>query len=484
MIKKSIVFKTSIALLLFFLLFICTYSLVNLAFVQDSLKNAQQEKAETIAKAVLPGIALNISFGFEDALNETLSSLTKSNEFIIASQIISPEGHMLFSYDNAHELSLEEKKLYFESEVRDVNTDMLLGKLIMFYSNKQYEAMLEDYVILSAMITLLSFAALTMFVFYFYRSLKPLRRLATQLYRYDPKSASQIPLDIKKSHDEVGTISKAAHSMLKKIEEYSSSLEEMNKNLQKKVEEEVKKNREKDQILIRQSRLVEMGEMLTMIAHHWRQPLNQIGITVQNLQDDFHYGEMDENNMQIATEKIMMILKNISGTINHFSGVMTQVEQKRFFDPFSELENLLKLFTPEFKTNYIDIQLIPPESDLTLFGDRAQFKEVMMSLIKNAEEALVVTEKKEFREIIIKFSQQGGIMEIKVWDNGDTIPEELLPRIFEPFFTTKGITSKTGLGLYSAKLIVERHFGGSIQAINQESGVEFLVKLPLKGEKP
>jgi len=233
-------------------------------------------------------------------------------------------------------------------------------------------------------------------------------------------------------------------------------------------------------MLVSQAKMAQMGEMLTMIAHHWRQPLNRIGVIVQNIKDDYHYGEMEEAKLQKGADDVMAILNDISSTINRFSGAMAKSEHKRYFDPCEEVENVLNLFMPEFKSSLISVEQ-RNISDLTLFGDPIQFGEVFSNLFKNAEEAL--TAKKDAddeRKIIIEFKKHPQELEIGVWDNGDPIPQELLSRIFEPFFTTKGIAKKTGLGLYSAKLVIEQQFMGTIAIVNMENGVKCIIKIPVK----
>lgn len=233
-------------------------------------------------------------------------------------------------------------------------------------------------------------------------------------------------------------------------------------------------------IMASQAKMAQMGEMLTMIAHHWRQPLNRIGVIVQNIQDDYRYGEMEEVKLQRTVNDVMTILNDISSTINRFSGAMAKSEQKLRFDPCEEAETILGLFYPEFKSHFISVEFIKI-SGLTLFGDQVQFGEVISSLLKNAEEALTSKkESEEERKIIVEFKKYPKTIEIGVWDNGDPVPEQFLSRIFEPFFTTKGIAKKTGLGLYAAKMIIERQFTGTIKVINMKNGVKCIINIPVE----
>lgn len=234
-------------------------------------------------------------------------------------------------------------------------------------------------------------------------------------------------------------------------------------------------------MLVNQAKMAQMGEMLTMIAHHWRQPLNRIGVIVQNIQDDYLFGEMEKTKLQKRIEDVMEILGDISSTINRFSAAVAQNEQKYSFDPCEEVQNILNLFHPEFDSLFISVE-VRTISGVTLLGDSIQFGEVFSNLFKNAKEAL--TSKKDTdkeRKIIVDFQKHNKELEISVWDNGEPISQQLLSRVFEPFFTTKDITKKTGLGLYSAKLVIEQQFNGSIQVINIDNGVKCIIKIPMDG---
>jgi signal transduction histidine kinase len=231
-------------------------------------------------------------------------------------------------------------------------------------------------------------------------------------------------------------------------------------------------------MLIGQGKMAQMGEMLTMIAHHWRQPLNRVGVIAQNIEDDYLYGDLKAGVLQKSVADIMVILNDISSTINRFSAAAKN-EAKGYFDPCEEVENIINLFEPEF-ASYRVLMEYKKVTGLSVFGDQNQFGEAISSILKNAEEALASKGSDEERKITAEFKHSGENIVLEIFDNGDAIPEEFLTRIFEPFFTTKGITQKTGLGLYSAKSVIEAQFGGTIEAINMQNGVKFVITIPIK----
>ncbi|MGH2898650.1 MAG: sensor histidine kinase, partial [Solirubrobacteraceae bacterium] len=108
-------------------------------------------------------------------------------------------------------------------------------------------------------------------------------------------------------------------------------------------------------------------------------------------------------------------------------------------------------------------------------GHAGQVNQVFMNLLTNAAQAL---SGKDDATITIETSGDTHGVEVKIRDNGQGIPPEVLPRIWDPFFTTKDVGEGTGLGLSIVHELVERH-GGTIECDTQVgAGTVFTVKLP------
>jgi signal transduction histidine kinase len=131
---------------------------------------------------------------------------------------------------------------------------------------------------------------LIIFIFFLRKKLLPLTSLAKKLQHYDPSKQEDLKIQCNFSEnkkDEITVIAKTVLSMIQKINQYTNELNDINKNLEQRVKEEVEKNREKNKMLIQQSRHAALGEMLGNIAHQWRQPLNTLGLMLQDLEDAY-----------------------------------------------------------------------------------------------------------------------------------------------------------------------------------------------------
>ncbi len=280
------------------------------------------------------------------------------------------------------------------------------------------------------------------------------------------------------------------------LEEKTLLLGDLTKNLERRVEDEVALRVKNEEMLVQQSKLAAMGEMLGAIAHQWRQPLNALGLIIQNLGDAYAYGELDRSYLEETIAKSMAQLKHMSKTIDDFRNFFLPDKERSDFDSMTAVGDVLNLFSAQLTANDIDIRLIChahgktftrvdeiiPCPEKIIRGYRNEFEHVIMNLINNAREAIVERRERGFvRErglLDFEFSQNNGWVRIDVSDNGGGMPEAVLGRIFEPYFTTKKPSKGTGLGLYMSKVIVEEHMQGKLSARNGDRGAVFTIELP------
>ena len=105
---------------------------------------------------------------------------------------------------------------------------------------------------------------------------------------------------------------------ISEIKQLQYDLEALNYNLEEKVAQQVEDIRQKDQMLLHQSKLASMGEMIGAIAHQWRQPLNALNINIQNLDDDFDDGLIDKAFIDDFIHHNSQIIQFMSKTIDDF----------------------------------------------------------------------------------------------------------------------------------------------------------------------
>lgn len=257
-----------------------------------------------------------------------------------------------------------------------------------------------------------------------------------------------------------------------------TKLEEFQTELQEKVEREVQKRMDLEEKLLQQSRMAQMGAMVTMISHHWRQPLSIIGMLVQNLHDSYNYGELDEVLLTKTENQVMSNIQQLSNTLRTLATYMGNVHDKRLFDAGIAVTEIFDLTRAELESGFIECD-IRCEDAIELYGAPSLFGQILHHLIKNAQEAVLENDP-ENRKIALEFYKKGAKEAIlTVADNGKGIKADILPRIFEPFFTTKEISTKTGLGLYIVKMIAEQQFNGHVEVSSQPEKTLFSIRFPL-----
>ncbi len=253
------------------------------------------------------------------------------------------------------------------------------------------------------------------------------------------------------------------------------ALKELSHSLELRVKEEVGKNREKDKKMLQQAKLAQMGEMLSMIAHQWRQPLTAINATSIGLNISARFDELEAKNVILKTERISEYAQHLSSTIEDFRNFFKANKDKKLTN-YGELINSV-MGIVEVSLGNKNIKLIKelncPEKFKTYPNE---VKQVILNLIKNAEDA--ITENKiENPQIKILTYKEDDKYIFEVNDNGGGVPEELIEKIFDPYFSTKTKKDGTGLGLYMSKTIIEEHCNGTLTVSNNEEGAVFKITL-------
>jgi signal transduction histidine kinase len=254
------------------------------------------------------------------------------------------------------------------------------------------------------------------------------------------------------------------------------ALRQLNVTLEQRVRDEVAANRDKDHLLIQQSRLAAMGEMVHNIAHQWRQPLNSLSLLISNIVDDFRFKTMTEESLQRDAANAHRLLEKMSTTIDDFRDFFRPDREKASFDVATTVRDALFIVEASLKSNHIELDA-EAAAGLTASGFPGQYGQAALNLLVNAKEAIL-----GFRQsgglIKVRLERQGENAVLTVEDNGGGIPAEILPRLFDPYFTTK--EQGTGIGLYMAKMIIERNMHGVIRAENIDGGARFTLTIPLE----
>ena len=235
-------------------------------------------------------------------------------------------------------------------------------------------------------------------------------------------------------------------------------------------------NREKEIMLIDQSRQAKIGEMVGNVTHQWKQPLNTINLIMANLLDSYRYGDLDEKRLEKSVNKVENIVDKMSETITDFSEFLKPNKKKECFNVTDCISSAISLMEESINLHRIKIE-ISCETEQKAFGYQNDTTHVIFNLLNNARDSIISSRPDE-RIIRVGVSSDGEFIGISVMNKGDYIPNEIIGHIFEPYFTTKEKSGGTGLGLYISRQIVEDRMNGRIQVKNTPGGVTCEIFIP------
>jgi signal transduction histidine kinase/ABC-type uncharacterized transport system substrate-binding protein len=249
----------------------------------------------------------------------------------------------------------------------------------------------------------------------------------------------------------------------------------------KKLQEQNKKD---EQFIIQRSKLSEIGEMMTSIAHQWKAPLIEISTIAQELLYKRSKKELSKEDSAEFVDEIMTQVSYMTKTIDDFRDFIKPSLKKCEFEINSSINELLKIIEHNIKYNYIKIE-VSYENDqiFKVYGYPNEFKQAILNIINNAKDSILKRRANQKIEglISINISAKKNDICIEIKDNGIGIEQSKLEKIFEPFFTSK--ENGDGFGLYMVKLIIEDKMNGKIEAINSLDGANILITLKAKEDK-
>lgn len=227
------------------------------------------------------------------------------------------------------------------------------------------------------------------------------------------------------------------------------------------------------------SRQAQMGELLSMIAHQWRQPLTVVMSLIGNIQLKAQMGaSIDPAYLKGKLERMSQTVQFLSETIDAFRNFHAPSRHKTVENLGALARKALDLVLPTLTKLGITVEFEAPDAlQARVFG--SEFQQLVLELVNNAREALVGCEVGN-PVLRIRLSTNEGWAILVVWNNGLSIAPEVLPRVFEPYYTTKDSTAGSGLGLYMAKTIVETHHGGRLTVESGPGSTSFSATFPLE----
>lgn len=254
-------------------------------------------------------------------------------------------------------------------------------------------------------------------------------------------------------------------------------LEELNGTLEKRVREEVAKNRQKDIVLVQQNRQAAMGEMLDHIAHQWKQPITSLSLIVQDVAESWSNNAMSDESVEEAVGTAISLLEHMSQTIDVFRNFYRPDKERKEFNIKDSIDRALTFIAPALKFHRISVEL-EADPEVAAIGFPNEYTQVLLNILTNARDA-VNARGVENPIVTIKAFVESNRAVVTIMDNAGGIPEPIIGRVFELYFSTREPGCSSGVGLYMSKNIIERNMGGVLTVANADQGARFRIELAM-----
>lgn len=330
----------------------------------------------------------------------------------------------------------------------------------------------------------------------FYRLLKTGK--ASVSLKFISKNKEHFYLDLNAAEMENGLYMSVCKNITRSVL-LEEELKKLNNELSERVREEVMIRQKQEGFLFEQKKLEDMGLLINAIAHQWRQPINALILYIQDILDTYNSGELTEEYIRSFESVCKDLVLYMSKTIDDFRTFFAPNKTKTYFDVRTEIVELMKLLRGQLSDRHISYEIkcickdgVQNCKDDTpwdncsvgkavVYGYQDEFKQALLNIIYNSADAIEAKmEKDEIAKgaIIIEMNNNIDSVFIRIKDNGIGINDETLPKVFDPYYTTKEQGKGTGIGLFMAKMVIEKHNGGKINAYNTASGAMFELVIP------
>jgi len=286
------------------------------------------------------------------------------------------------------------------------------------------------------------------------------------------EDATSVVNDLKRGNLDRRLVESASSSELNRLKEV---MNEMLENLEERIFSEIEEKTKQEKLLIQQSKLASMGNMIGNIAHQWRQPLSEVNAILMNMKVRKEHDDLSDEEFEQSVEECDIIMSYMSDTISDFQNFFKPSKEKTRFSLQEECKKASYIIESSLKYNGIEFQ-IDIEDDCEVFGYPREFSQAILNILSNAKDVLKQRDiEKPYIKLTLKEGKRYAV--VKIEDNAGGVRSKIIDRIFEPYFTTKSRSKGTGIGLYMSKMIIEDNMHGFIDARNSKNGAIFTIKL-------
>jgi two-component system NtrC family sensor kinase len=489
------------------------YGLLIIPLQHDSLLKVMYSQAATVSRSIIQACSdamLTDDFGFIVEHNLQVLQSNQSIQSVVifpkrgAAMRIAPNG-----WDMLEDSREKAPKEAFENETFALVTDgkgqshyryvmpirfsgVPWGAMQIDFNTSEYDANIADMYRHLTLISLLVVTTILPVGYFFARWLtRPIATISDAASRVASGDlAAHVTIQ---RNDEIGQLSQNFNKMVdalqqsrdqlqdsnqeleRKVSERTRELDELNRTLDQRIRDEIFQRKAQENLLIHQSRLAAMGEMIGAVAHQWRQPLNALSLVMQNIRMQHSMGTLTDQSMDRMQEKSDQLVNRMSSTIDEFRNFFKPGKHAEAFNLANAIRASIDIMDGVFKNHASALNRECDEA-MELFGVQGEFSQVMLNLLSNAKDALIQS-KQPSPEIQLRAVRAGSRVLIDVEDNGGGIDPQIIGKIFEPYFTTKEEGKGTGIGLYMSKMIVDGNMNGRLTVANTGKGARFTLDL-------
>ena len=258
---------------------------------------------------------------------------------------------------------------------------------------------------------------------------------------------------------------------IRENEQAKAEVQKLNEALQKRVEKESREKNQQQKIMQQQSKMASMGEMMSAVAHQWKQPLNGISMYSDIFRSDFAEGNVDQAYIDNMMDDVNMLITQMTDTLTEFRSFFSPNKATEDINILHCIHSVLLLNKDELLNNQIEVK-VDVNKRLFINAVENEFKYVLLSILNYQKEMFKINNRKK-RTIIIQSKQKKNALSILLKDNAGGIDLRLIDELFKPDLDDDDNKS---IGLFISKLIIENEMG-SLDAYNCNEGTCFEIKL-------
>ncbi|RXJ82595.1 hybrid sensor histidine kinase/response regulator [Arcobacter sp. F2176] len=244
-----------------------------------------------------------------------------------------------------------------------------------------------------------------------------------------------------------------------------------------KIFEEKKSSKEEldqaNKLLVHNAKMASMGEMIGVISHQLKQPLNIMSLYCNDIKYSYDTDDLDRETIDKFDKDTKQQIKHMTNTIDSFLNFFNSEKKLTTIPIKKAIVTFIDLMKAQIRKSGIDLKV--DIEDAYIVGVEMELAQVFINIITNSIQAYNEREI-ENRPIEIKVYKENDKVILTIGDFAGGIDENNMEKLFDPYFTTK--SDGTGIGLYMVKLVIINSFKGELKVENSDKGLKFIMTFP------